>query len=253
MEFLLSFLFILFLQLELVSSFTVGSLKKVPKFTVSMSGQTLPVMINGLPGPMALEAAKACVDRGYQIISTGFTGPDTHFDNFEVQGAKNNFKVSLQKGPGISLNAVETLKQLKSQYPNLIIVDYTHPSAAINNIKAYIDSNCDFVMGTTGFDVDTVNRIFSDGSNYAVIAPNMAKQIVALQSAIQQTAERFPNAFSGYNLKVSESHQSTKADTSGTAKAIVQYLSQLNGEKFGIEDIKKIRVPEEQVIFKNIY
>lgn len=34
-------------------------------------------------------------------------------------------------------------------------------------------------------------------------------------------AKEFPGAFSGYKLEVTESHQRTKADTSGTAKAIV--------------------------------
>ena len=55
---------------------------------------------------------------------------------------------------------------------------------------------------------------------YAVIAPNMAKQIVALQAALEQMARDFPGSFDGYALSVAESHQSTKADTSGTAKAM---------------------------------
>lgn len=34
-------------------------------------------------------------------------------------------------------------------------------------------------------------------------------------------AQNFPGAFAGYKLRVVESHQSTKKDTSGTAKAVV--------------------------------
>ena len=33
-------------------------------------------------------------------------------------------------------------------------------------------------------------------------------------------ARDFPGAFAGYKLEVTESHQKTKADTSGTAKAM---------------------------------
>lgn len=40
-------------------------------------------------------------------------------------------------------------------------------------------------------------------------------------------AKEFPGAFSGYKLEVTESHQRTKADTSGTAKAVVGSLQQL--------------------------
>lgn len=40
-------------------------------------------------------------------------------------------------------------------------------------------------------------------------------------------AEKFPGCFSGYKLHVVESHQRTKADTSGTAKAVVQSFNKM--------------------------
>lgn len=40
-------------------------------------------------------------------------------------------------------------------------------------------------------------------------------------------AADFPGAFEGYALTVTESHQKTKADTSGTAKAITRSLAKL--------------------------
>lgn len=100
-------------------------------------------------------------------------------------------------------------------------------------------------MGTTGGDPGKISEEFSKGSNIAVIAPNMAKQIVALQATLLQMSQRFPKSYEGYELtvhlqqymsenirsivttsfsphqlmiQVQESHQSTKADTSGTAK-----------------------------------
>lgn len=44
---------------------------------------------------------------------------------------------------------------------------------------------------------------------------------------IDLLATNFPGAFSGYTLDVIESHQKTKADTSGTAKAVVASMQQL--------------------------
>ena len=44
-------------------------------------------------------------------------------------------------------------------------------------------------------------------------------QIVAMQTMLEMMAERFPGCLSGYNMHVIESHQATKADTSGTALA----------------------------------
>lgn len=40
-------------------------------------------------------------------------------------------------------------------------------------------------------------------------------------------AANFPGAFAGYSLEVTESHQRTKADTSGTAKAVLGSFQQL--------------------------
>lgn len=41
------------------------------------------------------------------------------------------------------------------------------------------------------------------------------------QAMMDMMATSFPGAFAGYKLRVIESHQSTKKDTSGTAKAVV--------------------------------
>lgn len=54
-----------------------------------------------------------------------------------------------------------------------------------------------------------------------------ATQVVAFQAMMEMMAQQFPGAFSGYNLAVTESHQVTKADTSGTAKAVVASLQKL--------------------------
>ena len=40
-------------------------------------------------------------------------------------------------------------------------------------------------------------------------------------------AQNFPGAFAGYTLEVTESHQRNKADTSGTAKAVVGSFAKL--------------------------
>ena len=47
---------------------------------------------------------------------------------------------------------------------------------------------------------------------------------------MEMMADKFPGAFSGYSLQVQESHQRTKADTSGTAKAVVASFQKLGLE-----------------------
>lgn len=90
-----------------------------------------------------------------------------------------------------------------------------------DNARFYCKNSLPFVMGTTGGDRAALMEDVKAAGVYAVIAPNMGKQIVAFQTMMEMMAERFPGCFQGYTLKVVESHQRTKADTSGTAKAVV--------------------------------
>ncbi len=58
-------------------------------------------------------------------------------------------------------------------------------------------------------------------------------------------AENFPGLFTGYTLSVKESHQKGKADTSGTAKAVVKSFNDL-GVDFTTDQIAMERDPEIQ-------
>ena len=100
-------------------------------------------------------------------------------------------------------------------------------------------------MGTTGGNREELEQTVRQASSPAVIAPNMAKQIVGLQAMMAYAAQTFPDLFKGYTLEVKESHQQGKADTSGTAKAMVGYFNEL-GADFGEEQIQQIRDPQVQ-------
>jgi 4-hydroxy-tetrahydrodipicolinate reductase len=71
--------------------------------------------------------------------------------------------------------------------------------------------------------------------SFAHLLP-IALQVVAFQAMMQLMADNFPGVFSGYELSVVESHQRNKADTSGTAKAVVQSFN-----KMGL-DFKEVRL-----------
>jgi hypothetical protein len=53
------------------------------------------------------------------------------------------------------------------------------------------------------------------------------QQVVAFQAAMEVMAEQFPGAFAGYTLQVTESHQLSEVDTSGTAKAVISSFQKL--------------------------
>ncbi|KAI0563728.1 Dihydrodipicolinate reductase [Gracilaria domingensis] len=174
-------------------------------------GDQLAVMVNGVPGKMASATAEEVVRRGMTLANEALTGPGMR-GSVLIEGTE----VALSPPEG----HVQCLQRVRNKYPKLILVDYTHPSAANKNVEKYAEQGLSFVIGTTGGDEDAMRRAVSAAAGvYAVIAPNMGKQIVAFQAMMEMMAKEFPGAFAGYKLSVKESHQATKADTSGTAKS----------------------------------
>ncbi len=196
------------------------------------------IMLNGLPGNVATTIARHMLDDPRVVLLPySLTGPDIEtqmclIDNHEIQLIRPETRESM----------IETLKEQEGAF---ISVDYTHPSAVNDNAAFYCRNRLPFVMGTTGGDREKLSQIVQNSKISAVIAPNMAKQIVGFQAMMAYAAETFPNLFKGYRLSIKESHQSGKADTSGTAKAMVGYFNRM-GIPFSTEEIEKERDPKTQ-------
>jgi len=137
------------------------------------------------------------------------------------------------------------IQEIQAAHAPFISIDFTHPSAVNPNAEFYCRNRLPFVMGTTGGDRERLDATVRAAAIPAVIAPNMAKQIVGFQAMMAYAAENFPGLFEGYSLEIRESHQQGKADTSGTAKAMVTYFNRL-GCDFTEEAIFKERDPETQ-------
>lgn len=192
------------------------------------------IMVNACTGKMGHATAEAVVRAGLSLVPYSFTGSSeaVAVGNVGVEG----IPVELV-GPERRQQAME---QAKHEYPNMIIIDFTLPMAVNDNAVFYCQNKIPFVMGTTGGDRHKLLQDTKHAGVYAVIAPQMGKQVVAFQAMMEMMAQEFPGAFSSYNLSVTESHQRTKADTSGTAKAVVASLQRL-GLDFSESAIKKIR------------
>ena len=200
--------------------------------------EPIQVMINGLPGNMSQVVLQHIVrDDRFTLLPYSLTGPEITDPEFRL----NDMAFQLLR-PEARDGAIANIKSASG---NFISVDYTHPSAVNANADFYCANGLPFVMGTTGGDRQKVAERVAASSIAAVIAPNMAKQIVGFQAMMEYAANKFPNLFAGYALAVKESHQKGKADTSGTAKAMVKTFNAL-GTPYREEDIVKERDPENQ-------
>jgi len=199
---------------------------------------SIKVMVNGLPGNMATKAAEHILqDSTLKLIPYALTGPEIEATDTQV----GSEAVRLIR-PDKRQELVESLKKFEGM---VICVDYTHPSAVNDNAAFYCENSLPFVIGTTGGDRKRLEETVQNSGIAAVIAPNMAKQIVAFQAMMEYAAETFPDVFKGYSLEVKESHQQGKADTSGTAKAMIGYFNRL-GIPFAKDQITMERDPEVQ-------
>ena len=196
------------------------------------------VMVNGMPGNMAATVARHVVsDSRFDLVPFSLTGAEIPFSEYKL----GNEAIRLIHPD----NRDAAIGDIVKSYPGIITIDYTHPSAVHDNAVFYTRHHLPFVMGTTGGDRKALEKTVVVSATAAVIAPNMAKQIVGLQAMLEYGAAHFPALYKGYSMKVRESHQNGKADTSGTAKAIVGYFNRM-GIPFAENDIYKERNPDVQ-------
>ncbi|GAB6095422.1 4-hydroxy-tetrahydrodipicolinate reductase [Desulfatiferula olefinivorans] len=196
------------------------------------------LMINGLPGKVAETIARhAETDGRVRLLPWSLTGPDIVEPTVRV----GSTDIAL-----IRPDARETkIPELITAHGPFITVDYTHPSAVNDNVDFYCRHGLPFILGTTGGDREGIRKRVTESTIPAVISPNMAKQIVGIMAMVEYAAKTFPGLFKGFRMEVRESHQSWKADTSGTAKAMIRYFNDL-GVDFTEDRIHKERDPEVQ-------
>ena len=187
--------------------------RSVMKMTDALDAENVHIMMNGLPGAMGREVAAACLRKGMKLSPVAFTGPDVKEETIgcgpEPEETPTQ-QVRLVAGPphggAACKEAIEEARSSGRQRYTYCNRLYT-PSAVNENAAFYAENDIPFVVGTTG---DREALMADAGKVWSVVAPNMAKGIVAMQAGVALLAEQFPGAFSGYDLSVRESHQKTR-------------------------------------------
>ncbi|KAG6416556.1 hypothetical protein SASPL_123988 [Salvia splendens] len=196
------------------------------------------IMVNGCTGKVGRAVLEAAIAAGLNPVPVALGGPEDVGKILDFNGKQIEIH-----GPS---DRESVLSSAFKEYPDLIVVDYTVPAAVNDNAALYCKVGVPFVMGTTGGDRELLYKTVDDSKVYAVISPQMGKQVVAFLAAMEIMSEQFPGAFSGYDLEVMESHQASKLDVSGTAKAVISCFKKL-GAEFEEEQVKLIRDPRLQV------
>lgn len=196
-----------------------------------MASQTsIPVVINGACGKMGREVIKA-VAAADDMTLVGAVDK-----NPEVQGQDIGEVIGC--GPleiPVTADLEATLVMAQSE-GLAVMVDFTHPAAVYNSVRAAIAYGVRPVVGTTGLSNTQIKDLaeFADKASIGcLIIPNFSIGIVLMQQAAQQAARYFDH------VEIIELHHNQKADApSGTAIQTAQMLAEAN-ESFNPPEVEE--------------
>ncbi len=124
----------------------------------------------------------------------------------------------LEIGPGFDVGDALDLTGVD------VAVDFTHPSAVMDNLRACIDAGVHAVVGTTGFDaarLDTLRSWVKGSSVGVLVAPNFGIAAVLMMRFAAQAAPYFDS------VEIVELHHPGKADApSGTARRTAELVGE---------------------------
>jgi 4-hydroxy-tetrahydrodipicolinate reductase len=152
-------------------------------------------------------------------------------------------------------------------HPN-VMVDFTHPASAMDNVRVALQNGVRCVVGTTGLaasDFDEIKSLCRKKRTGAVVAPNFAIGAVLLMKFAEIASRYFANA------EIIEMHHDRKVDApSGTALKTAEFMRHSHpmaqeeiavslesqparGEDVGVTRIHSVRLPgllaHHEVIF----
>jgi len=111
-----------------------------------------------------------------------------------------------------------------------VLVDFTQPEVALDNIKAANAAGVHAVVGTTGFDLAELEAL--DGANI-LIAPNFAIGAVLMMQFAAEAAKSMPD------VEIIELHHPAKLDKpSGTAALTAQRVAEVTGTEPPIHSVR---------------
>jgi 4-hydroxy-tetrahydrodipicolinate reductase len=127
-----------------------------------------------------------------------------------------------------------------------VVVDFTVPGTALENVRACLAAGVHVVVGTTGFDLDAAKATAESSQANCFVAPNFAIGAVLMMMVAQTIAPHMPEC------EVIELHHDRKLDApSGTAKRTQELIDAAGGHVH--EPIHSVRLPglvaHQEVIF----
>jgi 4-hydroxy-tetrahydrodipicolinate reductase len=126
---------------------------------------------------------------------------------------------------GARVVASSRLPELLEENAGAIIVDFTAPEVALENVRRASSNGCNSVVGTTGFtqgQLQEIASIVKGSRTSAVVSPNFSIGVNVFWRTCEMLAKQLPTA----DIEVIEYHHRGKKDApSGTAKRAAELVA----------------------------
>jgi 4-hydroxy-tetrahydrodipicolinate reductase len=158
----------------------------------------------------------------------------------EAVEAADDVELSGRADPALGVELADVLGDAD------VVVDFTVPDTALENVRACLAAGVHVVVGTTGFDLDAAREAAAGASANLFVAPNFAIGAVLLMEVSQTIARHMPEC------EIVELHHDRKLDApSGTAKRTAELIDAAGGNVH--QPIHSVRLPglvaHQEVVF----
>jgi 4-hydroxy-tetrahydrodipicolinate reductase len=174
-----------------------------------------------------------------RVVASGAAGRMGQAVCEAVEGAED-MELAAKADPSLGVELADTLGDAD------VVVDFTTPDTALDNVRACLEAGVHVVVGTTGFDLDAARQAAESSQANCFVAPNFAIGAVLLMQAAQLAARHMPEC------EIVELHHDRKLDApSGTAVRTAELIAEGGGNVH--EPIHSVRLPglvaHQEVIF----
>lgn len=141
---------------------------------------------------------------------------------FEISATIDSYAKDASHFISSPADIVAALQETKSE----VVIDFTHPDAAFENIKAIIPLGIPLVVGTTGWlsHLDEVQNLVAKHSSSLFYAANFSIGVNLFYKVVAEAAKVF-SSYDDYDVALWEAHHNQKADSpSGTALELAKLV-----------------------------
>jgi len=178
------------------------------------------------------------------VIRVGVSGAAGRMGQAVVDAVEDadDMELAGQADPSLDVPLAELLDASE------VVVDFSTPESAPGTIRECVAAGVHAVVGTTGFDLDTLRAEIdgAEGEARVFVAPNFAIGAVLMMQMAREAAPHMPEC------EIVELHHEQKVDApSGTAKRTADLIREAGGNVH--EPIHSIRLPglvaHQEVVF----